>query len=113
MLARKFRLTKEKDFQKIFKQGKSFFSPLFKLKVLKNDFGTSRFAVVVSNKISKKATVRNRLRRQISEIVRINWSKLKSSFDVVIIVKEDILRKDYGEIEKKLLESLKKAKIFK
>jgi len=112
MLASKFRLAKEKDFQRIFKQGRSVQAALFRIKILKNNLEVSRFAIVISNKISKKAAVRNRLKRQISEILRINLTKIKRGFDVVIVVKPVIIGSQYKEIEEVLMKSLKSARIF-
>jgi len=113
MLAKQHRLTKERDFKKVNTVGRSFFSPQFKLKHVANGFGVSRFGIVTSAKLSKKAVIRNRVRRQISEVLRLNNSKIVSGTDAVIWVKSAALGKDYQELEEKLLELLKKAKLLK
>jgi len=108
MLAKPYRLTKEKDFQKIFKSGKSLFSTILRLKVLPNSLSLSRFAIVVSGKVSKKAIIRNRLKRQISEVIRLNLNSIKKGYDIVVIVKPDMIGKSYEEIEKTVKISLAK-----
>ncbi|MBU1164592.1 ribonuclease P protein component [Patescibacteria group bacterium] len=111
MLAKINRLAKQKDFDHVFKRGKSVFSANLKLRFVRNELKNSRFAFVVSNKISKKATVRNRIRRQLSEIVRTNLTTIKKGNDVVVVVKQTILKKDFEQITNELLTNLKKAKL--
>jgi len=113
MLPNNNRLTKEKDFAKIKESGNSFFSALFRVKILKNKLKDSRFAVIIPNKVSKKAVERNRLKRQIREILRLNLDKFKLSFDVVLWVNNKALNKTYQEIEKEVLKVLTKAKLIK
>lgn len=111
MLPRKYRLTKEKDFKKINSSGRSFFSTLFRLRYLANNLGISRFAVVVSTKVSKKATQRNRLKRQVREIIRLNRTKIKSGYDVAISVSNKALGKSYQDLEKDIASLFSKAKL--
>jgi ribonuclease P protein component len=113
MLAPKYRLTKEKDFKKINALGRSFFSPGLKLKYLANNQELSRFALVVSTKISKRATQRNRLKRQLREIIRLNQERVKAGYDIIISTKSPVLSKDYQELEKNVLVSLAKAGLLK
>lgn len=49
----------------------------------------SRAAVVVSRKVSKKAVVRNRIRRRIYECLRENWLLIKTPLDIVVIVHDE------------------------
>ena len=107
------RLTKDSDFKKIKAFGRSFFSPFFKLRYLANHLSLSRFAVVVSTKISKKATQRNRLKRQVREIIRLNQNRVKSGYDVVISASGRALGKDYQELERAVLAILAKANLIK
>lgn len=113
MLPFKNRLKKEKDFSVINHLGRSFFSSYFRFKYLKNNFDFSRFAVVISTKVSKKATVRNRLRRQLSEIIRLNQSKIKPGYDIIISVSTAALGRKYEDLEKNLLALFTKAKLLK
>ena len=48
----------------------------------------SRFAIVVSAKVDKRATVRNRIKRMMSEYIRRNLSDIKTGVSVVCIVKK-------------------------
>lgn len=113
MLPARNRLTKKKDFENIKESGNSFFSALFRIRILPNKLKSSRFAIVISNKVSKKATVRNRLKRQLREILRLNLAKFKCGFDIVLIVNNKALAKSYQELEVEVLRVLTKAKIVK
>ena len=77
MLAREARLKKNKDFEQIFKKGKSVKGDFLLLKIVKNKLNKNRFAAIVSQKVSKKAIIRNKIRRRIAEIIRQKefWAK--------------------------------------
>ncbi len=88
MFKKIYRITKKKDFENIFKLGDFLGCPLFKLRILPNKMPHSRFAVVVSTKTSKKATVRNLYQRRINSFLRTNISSIKPGNDIVIIVQK-------------------------
>jgi len=102
MLARDKRLTKKKDFDRIFKEGISFFNDFLGAKIKENNLKKNRFGVIVSNKISKKAFERNKIKRQIKNIIR-NKNLLKNNgFDCVIITLPVIKTMKFKSIEKGL-----------
>ncbi len=75
MLGKENRLRRKKDFEEIFKKGRSFKESFLVLKILKNNLKVSRFGFVVSQKVSKKAVVRNKIKRRLREIVGLNIKK--------------------------------------
>lgn len=112
MLAQKYRLVKRLDFDLVFKNGKKAFNRLFFVRFAPNNLENSRFAVVISNKISKKATVRNRLRRQVREIIRLNLDKFEQNTDAIVNILAPALESDYETLDKELLDVFKKSKII-
>lgn len=86
MLPKVNSLKKKKDFEKVFKEGQSFKESFLYLKIKKNNLKSSRFGFVVSKKISKKATIRNKIKRRLREITRIKLPFIKKGIDGVIIV---------------------------
>lgn len=113
-LPKDHRLTKDKDFQSVFDSGKTVKNSFLFIKYLiSKDQKKSRFGIVVSGKVSKKATVRNRIRRQISEIIRNNLDRIINNADAVIVTNSKIVDKEFTEIEKVVLNLLKKSKILK
>ena len=113
MLPKANRLTKETDFKLLAKKGRLFYSSLFTIKLNKKKNFASRFGVVISAKVSKKAVVRNKVKRRITEIIRLALPKIKSEFDVMILVKPVVAEKNYKEIKEDLEKLFKKARIFK
>ncbi|MEK7211579.1 MAG: ribonuclease P protein component [Patescibacteria group bacterium] len=111
MLSRKYSL-RAKDFGRILKQGRIFNTPYFRLRSLPNNFPNIRVGIIISAKVSKKAVLRNRLKRQISEIFRLNFSKLQPGYDIVITVSGSMVGKKYQEIKEEVLRALKTIKLF-
>jgi len=112
MLPRKYKLKRDNDFKKVFKQGRYSQGSFIRIKFLKNGLKISRFAFVVGLKISKKAVQRNRVRRQLEEVVRLAFDQIKTGFDLVILVEPDIIKKDYQAIEQEMISLLERAKLF-
>ena len=113
MLAKKNRLTKNKDFDNVFNNGQSSYDKLSGIKIISNNLAYNRFGVLVGSKISQKAVERNKIKRQIREIISLNLDKLKQGYDCVIVISRLILGKKYLDLEKSLIGNFKKLKLFK
>lgn len=73
----------------------------------------SRIAVVVSKKVAKKAVDRNRIRRRLYEIIRLNIPKIKNPHDIVFTVfDKQTINIEHSELESTVTELLKKSKII-
>jgi ribonuclease P protein component len=59
------------------------------------------------------AVVRNRLRRMVKEIVRLNASKLLEDTDLILIVRKPALSLPYKQMEGSILHVLRKAGLLK
>jgi ribonuclease P protein component len=81
---RQERLTKKKEFEKVFQEGKVIKDGRIVLYVMPNSLGVSRLGLVVSRKVGN-AVRRNRVKRLIREVYRLNKHLLKSSVDIVAI----------------------------
>ncbi len=82
------RLTNDRDFQRVYKKGVTFFSRNVVLKVFDNGLKTARVGIVVSKKISKKATERNKVKRSIRELIRLRLVKLIKGKDYIFMPKK-------------------------
>lgn len=109
MLSKQHRLTKDNDFESVFKKGKNLDSEFLFLKLRKNGSEISRFGFILSKKISKNAAVRNKIKRRLREIIRKELGNIKSGFDIVIVAKPKIVGKDYLEIREEVGGLIKKA----
>lgn len=113
MLPDKNRLKRDKDFKDVFENGNFFSSEYIAVRVKRNNTKTSRFGFIVGNKVSKKSTKRNLIKRRLREIVRRRLKNVIPGLDVVIIVKPEILNKNFKEINENIDILFKKAKIIK
>jgi ribonuclease P protein component len=110
MLPLKYRLKKKKDIDRVFKEGKGIKEDFLFLKFTSNNLGNSRFAVIVSRKISKRATIRNKIKRKIRAVISQKLPKIKKGKDCVLIALPGLVSRDFFEIEeatKKLFEKTK------
>ena len=112
MLKVAHRLKGDNNFKRLSRKGRSFFSPGLSLRVVKNQEHNSRCAFIVSTKISKKAVVRNKIKRRMREIVRNITPQIKQGYDILIIAKPATLKLGYKELDSETLQLLKKAKLI-
>jgi len=103
MLNKKNKISKKKETENVFKKGKSSFDKFLGIKVLKTENKTTRFVIVVSTKVSKKAVERNKIKRQLSEIARLNLKMLKPSHDFFILALPPVINKNFHEIGESFL----------
>lgn len=108
MLVKRSRLIKKKDFQNVFRAGHARDGTIFFLKLVKNNLNVSRFGFVVSQKVSKKATARNKIKRRFRTIIRLMIKQIKPGFDVVIIAQPSIIKNTYQEIREMMQKLFKK-----
>lgn len=106
-------LKKDKEFDNVFKHGRSSFNKILGAKAVSNELGNSRFGILVSNKISKKAVARNKIKRRIREIIRLQLAELKPGFDIVIITLPSVLGRSYQEIEEAIHYNFKKLGLYR
>ena len=112
MLPQTHRLRKEKDIKALVKSGKSVRGVLCGIRYRKNDLKSSRFAVVVGVKVSKKAVERNRLRRQIRAVIHEQVKAFAGGYDVAILIRSVALGKKAEELEKDVIKTLKKTPLL-
>lgn len=105
-------LSKKKDFERVAKSGRPFFARELGFKIIKNNLDKNRYGIVVNLKVDKRAVVRNKIRRQIKEIIRLNNENIKQGFDIMVLTRENIKDLKYKEIEEKLLNLFKKSKLI-
>jgi len=113
MLPQNNRLKKKKDFERVFKKGKGFKEDFLTLKTAKNDLKFSRFGFVVSQKVSKKATVRNKIKRVLREIIEKNLPLIKKGNDVLIVTLPGLEIKDFWEFKDVCDKLLQRANLIR
>jgi ribonuclease P protein component len=91
MLARENRLRQASDIARVYKRGSyGGASGVLSVKAVASGRAASRAVVVVGKKVSKKAVVRNRLRRRIAADLARRWATLRNGYDIVLSVHTDV-----------------------
>lgn len=107
MLPKSKRLT-TKAFKNVIEKGQSFHSPFLVIRCIPHS-QEGGFSVSVPKKVAKLAVSRNKIRRQVYSIVKKLESKIKPSFNSVIIMKvgsEKLLFEDLAnEVQKAFVKS--------
>ena len=93
---------KNKDFQIIYKKGKSYANKYLIMYVLNNKEEENRLGISVSKKVGN-SVVRHRITRLIRESYRLQKEKFQSGYDIVVIARSNAKDKSYDEIESALL----------
>ena len=113
MLSKKNRLTKSSSFKATYCQNRVVSDEFFVLFAGKNkqkDDIETKIGFVVSKKIDKRATVRNKIKRQLRAILRQNLNTFVGAKNYVIVAKPSIVDLTYQQIEKEILISMSKIK---
>lgn len=102
MFKKQYRLNTS-EFKEVFNFGKTVKTPLFLVKSKVNNKANSRFSVVVSKKISKKAVERNYLKRRFYHALKEVYSIFPKN-DYVFILNSEIKDIQYKDLIKKIKE---------
>ena len=95
-------LKKNKDFQIVYRQGKSYANKYLVMYILKNELGRNRLGISVSKKVGN-SVVRHYLTRLIRESYRLSEEHFQSGYDIVIIARVSAKEKKYYDIESALI----------
>lgn len=109
MLARTYRLRKNSDFQRLYKTGKRFVSANLVLYYAPSKLQYSQVGFVVSKKVSKKAVVRNTLRRRVTALVQNYFSDIKSPTKAIILIRKDFSAVKPAELDAEIKQLLAKV----
>ncbi|NEW07267.1 ribonuclease P protein component [Paenibacillus sp. SYP-B3998] len=108
-----YRLAKREDFNKVYRYGKSMANHQFVLYYLAQPkLEQFRLGVSVSKKIGN-AVVRNRLRRMMKEIIRLNKDNLTLHYDYILIARKPVAEMEYADMQKSIFHVIRKASLYK
>lgn len=107
MLPRGHRLRKTRDFERVFSSKSAVSGRFIRAVYLKTNASVSRLAVTVSTKVSKKAVVRNKIRRRIRAALR-DYLPLPPALDIVIIALKSAVAAESKEFKADLTQVVEK-----
>ena len=112
MLNHKYRFHSRGGVRYVYKKGKTVRNPKMSLVFVENTRGFTRVAVVVSKKVEKTAVKRNRIRRRVYEVVRLNFDKIPKKQDYIFVVySKEVLKMPFSDLEKLVGELVAETKI--
>ena len=113
-LPKAHRLTSRKDYRAVYDQGIRRYSPHLTLIALYSDrqegvdcIPETKFGISISKKVSKKAVVRNRIKRQLKGAIMDNLPLIPPGGKIVIVVKPKAIKCKYEHFLRELEELLK------
>lgn len=95
-------LRKSKDFQAVYKEGKSYANKYLVMYIRKNHSERNRLGISVSKKVGN-SVVRHRVKRLIKESYRLQEEHFERGWDLVIIARNSADGRSYQEIESALI----------
>ncbi len=112
MLSKKYRFHSRGGVKYVYQKGKTVRTAKMSLIFLDNTRGYTRFAVVVSKKVEKSAVKRNRMRRRIYEVLRLNLEKIPKERDYIFMVfSKEVAKMSFAELEKLLGKLVEESKM--
>ncbi|PSN17453.1 ribonuclease P protein component [filamentous cyanobacterium CCP5] len=106
-LPQQHRLKHTQEFAAVYRRGRKAAGKLLVMRILPrskdlSDGASSRFGIAISQKVSKRAVVRNRLKRQIHTALRHLVHDIQPGLNVVINVRPSAVICEYDEILREL-----------
>lgn len=95
-------LKKNRDFQNVYRKGKSFANRYLVMYVLNNQTERNRFGISVSKKVGN-SVIRHHLTRLIRESYRLHEEMFNSGLDIVVIARTTAHDISYHEVESALM----------
>ncbi len=100
------------EFRRIYRKGRSAVSPQLVIYCQRNRRGHSRLGVSVSTKLGC-AVVRNRVRRRIREIYRLNKAKMLPGYDLIVVARVRAVETDYQKLDRTYLRLLEQLDLLR
>ena len=108
---KRYRLKKNKEFQYTYKKGRSFGHPLLVLICRKTRLPVARIGFSITKKFGK-AVRRNRIKRQLREILRLRLPDIKTGYDIVFVIRKEAKDAAYSKLYEAVNKLLKKANLL-
>lgn len=108
MLKAANRLRARADFARTYQGGKTRHGEFVMVRARANHKTTNRYGVVVSKKVSKSAVARNRIKRRIMAIVRIDLP-LVGNTDLIIVVRPNAPTSSHKALQQDIIRTVQQS----
>ena len=100
------------EFRRTYQKGVSAVSPVMVLYCRKNRLGRNRLGLVSSTKLGH-AVVRNRCRRRLREVYRLEKPQLKTGYDIILVARSRTATNPCTELQKRFRRLCRKVDLMK
>ena len=104
-------LKKNKDFQIVYRTGRSYANRFLVMHIRKNDLGRNRLGISVSKKVGN-SVVRHHLTRLIRESYRLQEEYFLCGYDIVVVVRVNAKNSSFADMKSALIHLGKLHKIY-
>ncbi|MBQ6431146.1 MAG: ribonuclease P protein component [Oscillospiraceae bacterium] len=99
-------------FRRLYYKGTSAGNRFLVIYCRRNGLGVNRLGLTVSTKLGH-AVVRNRMRRRLREVVRLNEGRLQNGYDIVIVARSAAVEAAFTALTRSFLSAADKVGILK
>ncbi|MFH1460136.1 MAG: ribonuclease P protein component [Candidatus Omnitrophota bacterium] len=107
--SRKERILSPGQYNHVYQRGQVKKSTLLWCYYLPNKLGFSRLGISVSNRKCANIVLRNRLKKIVREVFRLNKINLTTQNDIIFVLKAQIKHIEFNCLQESILNLLKKA----
>jgi len=98
------RLARSKEIDRVFRFGKrqncgAFLLVAYRRGAEESPEASARVCVVASRRISKRAVIRNRLKRRMRSLFRLNVDRIPSGVDLVLIARQSMVKTAFADLD--------------
>ena len=104
-------LKKNKDFQIVYRTGRSYANRFLVMHIRKNDLGRNRLGISVSKKVGN-SVVRHHLTRLIRESYRLQEEYFLCGYDIVVVVRVNAKNSSFADMKSAFIHLGKLHKIY-
>jgi ribonuclease P protein component len=104
-------LKNNREFRKVYDNGKSLSNRFLVMFYIKNGLSFNRIGFSTTKKLGN-AIIRNRIKRLIKEAFRLNSENIDNGYDIIFLARIRSNTSNYKDIEKSVLNLLKRTKLM-
>lgn len=110
-MKKKYIIKKKSEIDAVFNNKKQIGNSYFSVFLIENEANNFKFGMSIGKKFGN-AVNRNKIKRQIRSIIRLNQAHINNEYKFIIVIKPKANELDYILIEAEILKLLKKLKIM-